>query len=91
VAADKRLERLRFRSGHRGTREMDLLLSHFAAAHLAAFSPDELDQYEALLECNDPELYNWITGAERVPAEHDSGVMRKLLVSSPLEGEDRKS
>lgn len=75
---DKRLERLRFRSWHRGTREMDLLLGSFADAHLAAFAPGELDQYEALLLESDPDLYNWITGAAAVPAAHDHAVMKKL-------------
>jgi antitoxin CptB len=78
VSYDKRLERLRFRSWHRGTREMDLLLGSFADAHLAAFTADELGQYEAIMEQSDPDLYNWITGVEPVPVEHECGVMRKL-------------
>jgi antitoxin CptB len=75
---NKRLERLRFRSWHRGTREMDLLLGSFADAHLAVFTDPELGQYEAIMEQSDPDLYNWITGTEPVPAERDSEVMRKL-------------
>jgi len=78
VTADKRRERLRFRSWHRGTREMDLLLGSFADQHLAGFTSAQLGQYEALLELSDPDLYNWITGKETVSPEHDSDVMRKL-------------
>ena len=78
VSADKRLERLKFRSWHRGMREMDLLLGSFADAHLAAFSPDQLDQYEALLLQSDPDLYNWITGVETVPPEFNHNVMQKI-------------
>lgn len=70
--------RLQFRSWHRGTREIDLLLGRFADAHLPAFRPEELAQYEALLLEPDPDLYNWITGAEPPPPAHDNSVMQKL-------------
>ncbi len=73
---DNRVERLRFRSWHRGTREMDLLMGSFADAHLAAFTPAQLDQYETLLEAIDPDLYHWVTGAQPVPVDQDSDVMR---------------
>jgi antitoxin CptB len=76
---DKYRDRLRFRSWHRGTREMDLLLGRFADAHLPAFSPAQLAQYEAILEIGDPDLYNWIAGRVPVPVECDGEVMRILL------------
>ncbi len=78
MSEDKRRDRLRFRSWHRGTREMDLLLGSFADAYIYVFSEAEVTQYEAILEQSDPDLYNWITGIESVPAEHGSEVMRKL-------------
>ncbi len=74
--ATHRVNRLRFRSWHRGTREMDLLLGSFVDAHLSAFTSDQLDKYEALLEINDPDLYNWMTGGESLPPQHDGAVMR---------------
>lgn len=57
---------------------MDLLLGCFADAHLHAFLPEQLRQYEAILEISDPDLYNWIAGKEPIPAEHNSDVMRLL-------------
>jgi antitoxin CptB len=42
-------KRLRFRSWHRGTREMDLILGRFADAHLAAMDRGQLDRYGRLL------------------------------------------
>ncbi|NBO19910.1 MAG: succinate dehydrogenase assembly factor 2, partial [Proteobacteria bacterium] len=63
-------KKLIFRSWHRGTREMDLLLGRFADAYLPAFTPMQLEAYAAILELPDPDLYNWITGLEPVPAEH---------------------
>ena len=78
MTADIRRERLRFRSWHRGTREMDLLLGSFADAHLHAFTDPQLDRYEALLQEGDPDLYDWITGKEALPAAQESDVMQLL-------------
>ena len=61
-------KRLIFRSEHRGTKEMDLLLGSFAKQHVPDFNEAELAEYEALLEENDPDLYNWITEQEQPPA-----------------------
>ena len=61
-------KRLIFRSEHRGTKEMDLLLGSFAKIHVPDFNEAELAEYEALLEENDPDLYNWITEQETPPA-----------------------
>jgi antitoxin CptB len=71
-------KRLIFRSGHRGLKEMDLLLGGFAQRHLGDFSMRELAMYDALLEENDPNVYAWITGREACPAEHDTPVMKLL-------------
>lgn len=62
-------KRLIFRSGHRGTKEMDLLLGSFAKKYVPEFSEAELYEYQELLEHNDPDLYNWITGQETPPEE----------------------
>ncbi len=61
-------KRLIFRSGHRGTKEMDLLLGGFAAQNVPGFTPAQLDEYQGFLENNDPDLYNWISGQEEPPA-----------------------
>ena len=70
--------RLKFRSWHRGTREADLLLGTFADRHLDSFSADQLARYDRLLGNSDPDLYNWLTGREAVPAEQDDDVMALL-------------
>jgi antitoxin CptB len=78
MSEQDRRQRLRFRSWHRGTREMDLLMGSFADAHIATFTPEQLDQYENLLQISDPDLYSWIIGAEALPAEHQSEMMDLL-------------
>ena len=74
-----RRKRLLFRSWHRGTKETDLLLGSFAERHLAGFSAAQLARYEALLEIDDGQLYDWVTGRVAPPPEHDSDVLRLLL------------
>jgi len=63
----QRIRRLRFRAWHRGTQEMDLLMGRFADAVLEDFDAGQLDRFEALLECPDPDLYGWISRRDPVP------------------------
>ena len=81
-SSDIRRKRLSFRSWHRGTRESDLILGRFADAHLAGFDGRQLDLYEALLECADADLFDWITGRTAPPLDHDHDVTRLLLAYS---------
>jgi antitoxin CptB len=76
---DIRRKRLSFRSWHRGTREADLILGSFADANLAGFDDERLDRYEALLECPDADLFNWIIGRTAPPPKYDTDVTRLLL------------
>jgi len=68
--AEIRFKRLRMRSWHRGTKEMDLILGPFADTDLAALGPADLDAYEALLEENDQDLYQWVSGQRPAPDMH---------------------
>ena len=79
VDSEKERKRLIFRSWHRGTREMDLLLGAFADRYVPGFSVEELVLYGDILQHSDPDLYNWITGKEEVPANYRNDVLEKLL------------
>jgi antitoxin CptB len=76
---DPRRKRLLFRSWHRGTREADLILGSFAESYLAAFDPAQLDRFEALLDCPEPDIFDWIGGRAAPPPEYDNDVTRLLL------------
>ncbi len=76
---ENKRKRLIFRSAHRGTKEMDLILGSFAAQHVLGFSEGELELYEEVLQQNDPDLYNWISGKEKPPANVISDVFEKLM------------
>lgn len=64
---ETRLKRLRMRSMRRGIKEMDLILIAFSDAELGRLSPRELDRYEALLNENDQDLYQWVSGQADPP------------------------
>jgi antitoxin CptB len=76
-----RQRRLLFRSWHRGTREIDLILGSFAETSLADLDGVQLDRLEALLDCSDVDLFDWITGRRTPPPAHDHDVMRLLRSS----------
>ena len=48
-----------YRSSHRGSKEMDILLGNFVKKHIKDFTVNELVDLNALLEVNDEEIYNW--------------------------------
>ncbi len=73
-----RRKRLKFRSWHRGTREMDLILGRFADAHIDAMTAGQLDRYAALLENSDPDIYDWLTDRAVPPPAADTDVLQLL-------------
>lgn len=57
-----RVKRLAMRSMRRGIKEMDLILQAFATDALADMSEADLDLYDDMLNENDHDLYQWVTG-----------------------------
>jgi len=78
----ERHRRVAFRAGRRGTHENDLLLGRFAARHVAAMDPAELDAFEAILDLPDVDLFDWISGRAPVPAQHDTRMLRRLIAEA---------
>lgn len=76
-------KKLVFRSWHRGTREMDLLLGRFADAHLSQMSGEDLAAYDRFLANSDPDIYNWVSRAEPVPPAEDNAAVQLLLAFYP--------
>lgn len=64
---DLRRKRAVFRSWHRGTREMDLILGRFAEDRSKAWTPADIATYEGFLEENDSDIYDWLTGRAPPP------------------------
>ena len=73
---DDRMKRLKIRSWRRGTKEMDLVLGPFCDGALAGLPEAEIALYERLLEENDQDLYQWVSGQAPTPAPFEALVAR---------------
>ena len=76
---ENRRKRLFYLARHRGTQEGDLVLGGFAERYLSGFGDDELDQFETLIEGNDADLMDWISGRGEIPTEIEGAVFELLL------------
>ncbi|QMU57031.1 MAG: succinate dehydrogenase assembly factor 2 [Boseongicola sp.] len=83
-ARDVRLRRLKMRSWRRGTKEMDMILGPFFDASSGDLSDETLDHYETLLDENDQDLYQWVSGQIEPPAQFSVlvGTIRTYALSS---------
>jgi len=79
MTLEERKKKLIFRAWHRGTREMDLLMGSFADAHVQGFDVGQLDAFEHMLSCPDPDLYDWKCGLAKPGANDDSDVLRLFI------------
>jgi antitoxin CptB len=75
---DPRRRKLLFRAWHRGIREMDYIIGHFADAQLTVLSDAELDVFESWLDVPDQQFFAWVNGAAEVPADIDTALFKRL-------------
>ena len=73
-------------SRKRGTLESDLLLSTFAAAHLATMTPAQLGDYDLFMDENDWDIYYWATQREETGGG-GGGAAEDQLRREPPSGE----
>ncbi|KAB0681739.1 succinate dehydrogenase assembly factor 2 [Aureimonas leprariae] len=76
---DVRRRKALFRSWHRGTREMDLVLGRFADAEIDRLDDGEMSDYEALMEAPDRDIFKWLTGEAETPPNYDTPVLRRIM------------
>jgi antitoxin CptB len=76
---DTRRRKLKFRGSHRGLRELDLFMEQFTAAHLDSLDDAGLDQFEAVLDIPDQQVYSWIMGQAAPSPEMRSRVLDLVL------------
>jgi antitoxin CptB len=81
AALDTRRRRLLFRATHRGTHENDLMLGGFVRAHLDGFTPTDLDSLESIIDLPDPELADWLSGRQPIPAEVNIPLLHRIRAS----------
>jgi antitoxin CptB len=57
---DNLIKKLLYRSNHRGTKEMDLLIGGFAKENLESLNEEELKQFELIINYTDKKLNSWL-------------------------------
>lgn len=83
---EARRRRAVFRAGHRGTKELDLILGRFAEASMAGMADDQLCAFEELLELPDPEIESWVMhGAPGAPGGPVGAIVRDIRRFHQLE------
>ena len=78
--------RLSFRSWHRGTKGMDLILGRFADAALDRYDGEGLERYGRFLEESDPDIYDWLTGRAVPQGHRHRTVLQDLIAFHRLDG-----
>ncbi len=72
------LKRLTYRSWHRGCKETDIILGNYCDAHLASLDAAELTRYEAFLDEDDAEIWNWLTHKTPCPKPEYEPLLAQL-------------
>lgn len=77
---DKKRARLLYQSRKRGMLENGVILASFADKFLHQLDPEQLDQYDRLinLPTNDWDIFYWATKTKPTPEEFETPVMQKL-------------
>ena len=71
-------KKILYRSKHRGTKEMDLLLSNFVKKYVNSLNENELFELESLLNIDDEILYKWYLNKEVSNLIPDNTISKKL-------------
>ena len=71
-------KKILYRSAHRGTKEMDLLLSNFVKRYVNFLNETELCELESLLNIDDEVLYKWYLNNEKTALVPENSITKKL-------------
>lgn len=72
------LKRLTYRSWHRGCKETDLVLGSYCAQRLEAMDDDHLALFEAFLDEDDADIWNWLTDKVACPKAEYAALIEEL-------------
>ena len=53
-------------------------MGRFTEANIAALSYDDVADMEALMEANDRDVFDWVSGMAPTPANYDTPVFRRI-------------
>jgi antitoxin CptB len=75
---ETRKKRLKFQCWHRGFKELDLILGHFADQFLDDLSESDTADLENLLRAPDHDIYGWINSKMPVEEAYDTPIFQRL-------------
>ncbi|MGQ0672103.1 MAG: FAD assembly factor SdhE [Hyphomicrobium sp.] len=75
---ESRRRRAAWRAGHRGTKELDLMIGRFAEARLATMDERQLSAFEALLVAEEPDLQRWLLAPDMPTDAAFSGLVSDI-------------
>ena len=79
---ENRIKRLKMRSMRRGIKEMDVILQPFAEANLDGMDDAGLGLYDEMLNENDHDLYQWVSG-QIAPPERYAALIGRIIDQLP--------
>ena len=75
-------KKILFRSWHRGTKEMDIVLGTYADNNLSNMSYDELMHFQSFLNLSDPDLYKWLISEEKAFPEEFRDLIEDIILKT---------
>jgi len=67
--------KIKYRSGYRGTKEMDILLTSFVKSVINKLDENKLDKLNDFLKCNDEDIYNYYLNGTLIPNFDDDEIL----------------
>jgi len=67
--------KIKYRSGYRGTKEMDILLTSFVKSVINELDENKLDKLNDFLKCNDEDIYNYYLNGTLIPNFDDDVIL----------------
>ena len=75
---DEILRALKYRAGHRGTREADMMIGGFFDAHHQQWGSHDRALFAALLTETDVDIMAWAIGTQPVPERYEGPMLDAL-------------
>lgn len=85
-----RKKKILYRSWYRGNKEADKILGFYVRSYINELSESEISELETLLEEQDNDLYNWISGAKPIPEDLKNNSMMKKIIEYSISDEFTK-
>ena len=86
-----RVNRALYRAKQRGFLELDIVVGEWASRVLVNADVKFLDEFDAVLEAENPDLFKWLTMQEEAPAEYKANAAYRSLEAHCVKFLDEKS